>query len=69
MCWILQQSQLDDKDRTIKIQHDLIQKLEAEKDQVKIGMNELAYAEQAIETVNSATQTDRVNRSGLVFSS
>lgn len=53
------QSQLDDKDRTIKIQQNLISKLEAEVNQATVG-NNLAQAESTIETICSATQTDRV---------
>lgn len=53
------QSQLDDKDRTIKTQQDVISKLKAEANQVNLGKN-LAQAESTIETVCSATQTDRV---------
>lgn len=53
------QSQLDDKDRTIKIQQNLISKLEAEVNQANLGKN-LAQAELIIETACSATQTDRV---------
>lgn len=56
------QSQLDDKDRTIKIQQNLISKLEAE---VNLGKN-FAQAESTIETICSATQTDRVSQ--LIFS-
>lgn len=54
------QSQLDDKDRTIKIQQNLISKLEAEVNQPNFGKNLSAHAESTIETVCSATQTDRV---------
>lgn len=54
-----QQSQLDDKDRTIRIQQNLINKLEAEVNCGKNGTN--TQSEQIIDTVNSATQTDRVS--------
>lgn len=57
------QGQLDDKDRTIRIQQNLITKLEAEMSQTTNGKN-AAQTEQMIETVNIATQTDRV---GFLF--
>lgn len=53
------QSQLDDKDRTIRIQQDLIHKLEAEKSQTNPDKD--LNVDPNIETVNMATQTDRVN--------
>lgn len=53
------QSQLDDKDRTIRIQQNLISKLEAEVNQANVGKTP-AQIEQAIQTVSMATQTDRV---------
>lgn len=56
-----EQSQLDDKDRTIRIQQNLINKLEAEVNSGKNGTN--TQSEQTIDTVNSATQTDRVSES------
>lgn len=54
------QSQLDDKDRTIRIQQNLISKLEAEMGQASNGKTR-TQAEQFIDTVNMATQTDRVS--------
>lgn len=59
-----QQSQLDDKDRTIRIQQDLIQKLEAEKNCASPPRDTLE--EQNIERTNMATQTDRVNMHNFV---
>lgn len=56
----IKQSQLDDKDRTIRIQQNLISKLEAEMDQVNTGKN-CMQSDQMIDTVNIATQTDRVS--------
>lgn len=56
---INKQSQLDDKDRTIRIQQNLINKLEAEMDQTN-GDTNRPTAEQMLDTVNTATQTDRV---------
>ena len=55
------QSQLDDKDRTIRIQQNLINKLEAEVNSGKNGTN--TQSEQTTDTVSSATQTDRVSQS------
>lgn len=55
-----QQSQLDDKDRTIRIQQNLITKLEAEVDQVSNGNQNRQQSEQMVDTSNTATQTDRV---------
>ncbi|XP_055315772.1 putative uncharacterized protein DDB_G0277255 isoform X19 [Sitodiplosis mosellana] len=60
------QSQLDDKDRTIRIQQNLISKLEAEMDQVNNGKNDI-QSEQMIDTVNTATQTDRVRPISMNF--
>lgn len=56
-----QQSQLDDKDRTIRIQQNLITKLEAEVDQVSNGNQNRQQSEQMVDTSNTATQTDRVS--------
>lgn len=53
------QSQLDDKDRTIKNQQNLISKLEADVNQATVGKS-LVQSESTIETICSATQTDRV---------
>lgn len=55
-----QQSQLDDKDRTIRIQQNLINKLEAEVDHTNSGSIR-QQPEQTIDTANTATQTDRVS--------
>lgn len=55
------QSQLDDKDRTIRIQQNLIDKLEAEMNRTNTGHTEPINVDQGIETVNIATQTDRVS--------
>ncbi|XP_031629004.1 uncharacterized protein LOC116344361 isoform X3 [Contarinia nasturtii] len=57
------QSQLDDKDRTIRIQQNLINKLEAEMDNGK----DRVQTEQVIDTVNTATQTDRVRPLSMNF--
>lgn len=54
------QSQLDDKDRTIRIQQNLIQKLEAEVDRAHNGI-EIQSTDQTVETVSMATQTERVS--------
>lgn len=54
------QSQLDDKDRTIRIQQNLIHKLEAEVDRAHNGI-EIQPVDQSVETVNMATQTERVS--------
>lgn len=57
----IEQSQLDDKDRTIRIQQNLINKLEADMDHTSIGKNRI-QAEQTIDMANTATQTDRVSK-------
>lgn len=57
----MKQSQLDDKDRTIRIQQNLISKLEAEVDRAQCGEDQ-TNVEQFIETANTATQTDRVRK-------
>lgn len=61
--FVNKQSQLDDKDRTIRIQQNLINKLEAEVDRAHNGV-ELPAMDPAttVETVNSATQTERVRK-------
>lgn len=56
----MQQSQLDDKDRTIRIQQNLINKLEAEMDHTNIGKNRI-QTEHTIDKANTATQTERVS--------
>lgn len=53
------QSQIDDKDRTIKIQQNQIDKLE--KDVVKLAMGTEPQPAQNVDTTNIATQTDRVS--------
>lgn len=55
------QSQLDDKDRTIRIQQNLINKLEAEMNRANSGHTEQTNGDDGVETVNIATQTDRVS--------
>lgn len=49
---------MDDKDRTIRIQQSLIDKLETEIDRANEG-SETPTIEQ-IDTINTATQTERV---------
>lgn len=49
---------MDDKDRTIRIQQSLIDKLETEIDRANEG-SETPSIEQ-IDTINTATQTERV---------
>lgn len=60
------QSQLDDKDRTIRIQQNLISKLEAEIGRANIGV-EIKSFDQTVETVCSATQTERVSNILTIF--
>lgn len=50
---------MDDKDRTIKIQQNQIEKLE--KDVVKLVAGVEPQVTQNIDTTNTATQTDRVS--------
>lgn len=50
------QGQVDDRDRTIRLQKNLIEKLEAEKLKTPHAANEIATKE----CVDSATQTERV---------
>lgn len=49
-------SQMDDKDRTIKIQQSLLQTMESEKAAPQASHPD----NRSTETVNSATQTERV---------
>ena len=63
------QSQLDDKDRTIRIQQNLISKLEAEMGKATNGLKPAPVVEQSIETVNMATQTERVSLSPALHDS
>lgn len=53
------QSQLDDKDRTIRIQQNLISKLESQVNQIGITHPNV---EVSAETISIATQTDRVSK-------
>lgn len=53
------QSQIDDKDRTIKIQQNQIDKLE--KDVVKLASGTEPQLAQNVDTNNIATQTERVS--------
>lgn len=55
------QSLLDDKDRTIRIQQGLINKLEAQIDRTTAGAEVTPTTDQQVEVVNSATQTERVS--------
>lgn len=52
---------MDDKDRTIKIQQNQIDKLE--KDVVKLVYGTEPQLEQSVDTTNTATQTERVSSS------
>lgn len=61
----VEQSQLDDKDRTIRIQQNLINKLEAEMNRANSGQIDATNVEHGIETVNIATQTDRVSHNDI----
>lgn len=64
----MKQSQLDDKDRTIRIQQNLINKLEAEADRAQDGTELQAMDHTTtVETVNSATQTERVSKMFIMF--
>lgn len=59
LCILRLQSQIDDKDRTIKIQQNQIDKLE--KDVVKLVAGTEPQPAQIVDTTNTATQTDRVS--------
>lgn len=61
---LIEQSQLDDKDRTIRIQQNLITKLETEMDHTNLGKDRI-QTEQSTDTANTATQTDRVSKISL----
>lgn len=53
---------MDDKDRTIRIQQTLIEKLETEIERVHTtGSGSVTPSIEQVDTTNSATQTDRVN--------
>lgn len=56
---------MDDKDRTIRIQQSLIDKLETEIDRANEG-SETPTIEQ-VDTINTATQTERVRSTFLIF--
>lgn len=53
---------MDDKDRTIRIQQTLIEKLETEieRAQTTSGSGSVTPSIEQVDTTNSATQTDRV---------
>lgn len=55
---------MDDKDRTIRIQQNLIDKLETEIDRANEG-SETPTIEQ-VDTINTATQTERVTMASLL---
>jgi hypothetical protein len=55
------QSQMDDKDRTIRIQQTMINKLEAEIDKTPDLSTAATATISSIETTTAATQTDRVS--------
>lgn len=54
---------MDDKDRTIRIQQTLIDKLETEIDRAHIpgGSGSVTPSIEQVDTTNTATQTERVN--------
>lgn len=56
---------MDDKDRTIRIQQNLIDKLETEIDRANEG-SETPTIEQ-VDTINTATQTERVTNQSFIF--
>lgn len=55
------QSQMDDKDRTIRIQQSMIDLFEKEKSKIAESNMLPAFDAKSIETANCATQTDRVS--------
>lgn len=57
------QSQIDDKDRTIKVQQHKLEQLENEKVQQRDLVESQASANKTIEMANCATQTERVSGS------
>lgn len=64
---VIKQSQLDDKDRTIRIQQNMITKLEAEVDETNAGKNRQTTDQ--TDTANTATQTDRVSANSISIQS
>lgn len=60
------QSQMDDKDRTIRIQQNKLEQYEIDKTKI-VDLNLLAQDAKNIETANSATQTERVSLSFFLF--
>ena len=63
MCVYQTQGQVDDRDRTIRLQKNLIEKLEAE----KLKAPQAAYDNSVKECVDTATQTERVCMNVIVI--
>lgn len=59
------QSQIDDKDRTIKMQQNKLEQFEKEKVQQRDLNVTTSLANKSIEMANCATQTERVSGSQL----
>ena len=61
LIFFIPQSQMDDKDRTIRIQQSMLELYEKEKSKIVEPNSPTGFDAKSIETANSATQTDRVS--------